>query len=135
GQPFSSTQVRNNLSRVGLKGFAQRKKANLLPRHIAQRKSMYERYEEWTDDATFLRGVFINSDESKIVLGVSDGRRYVRRRHGHDALAPRSIQRTEAHGRKGIKVNVWGAMHPMGVSKLIRIDGMLNAELYVKILE
>ncbi|KAJ7021942.1 hypothetical protein C8F04DRAFT_931987, partial [Mycena alexandri] len=117
------------LSRIELKGFAQRKKPNLTQRHIAQRKKMYEQYETWTNDDTFLRGVFINSDESKLVLGVSDGWRYVRRRRGHDALAPRSVQVTEAHGRMNIKVNVWGALHPMGVSKLIRIDGILDAEL------
>ncbi|KAK7059565.1 hypothetical protein R3P38DRAFT_3168018 [Favolaschia claudopus] len=72
-----------------------------------------------------MRGVLINSDESKFVLGslskVSDSRRYVRRRHGEGALAPRSIQPMEAHGRKGVKVNVWGAIHP---TKLIRIDGV-----------
>ncbi|KAF7328729.1 DDE-3 domain-containing protein [Mycena venus] len=127
--------VRDNLSAFGLEGFAQRKKANLLPRHVAQRQSMYERYKDWTSEENFLRGVLINSDESKIVLGVSDGRRYVRRRRGRDTFAPRSIQPTEAHGRKKIKVNVWGAIHPKGVSKLIRIDGMLDAELYIKILE
>jgi hypothetical protein len=96
---------------------------------------MYERHQDWTNDATFLRGAVIISDECKIVLGVSDGRRYVRRRRGHDAFAPRSVQRTEAHGRRGVKVNVWGAIHPKGVSKLIRIHGTLDTPLYVDILK
>ncbi|KAK6971802.1 hypothetical protein R3P38DRAFT_2758737 [Favolaschia claudopus] len=119
--------VRNSLARFGLLGFVQRKKPNLLPRQIARRGGVCG-CKDWTLGDTFARGVLINSDESKIELAVSDGRRYVRRRRGQDALAPRSVQGMEAHGRKGVRVNVWGAIHPLGVSKLIRIDGTLNAE-------
>jgi hypothetical protein len=96
---------------------------------------MYERYESWTTEEIFLKGVLINSDESKVILAASDGRRYCCRRRGQNVLAPQNVQIREPHGRKGIKVNIWGAIHLEGVSELVRIEGNLNAVQYMKILE
>ncbi|KAJ7208284.1 hypothetical protein GGX14DRAFT_390442 [Mycena pura] len=93
---------------------------DLQQRHLEQRKAMYYRNEAWTDDAVFRTGVFINSDESKVNLAASDGRRWVRRRRGHHVFAERSVQRHLAHGRAKVKVNIWGAIGPNGVSKLVR---------------
>ncbi|KAJ7021399.1 hypothetical protein C8F04DRAFT_1195526 [Mycena alexandri] len=98
-------------------GLCTAKKPNLTQRHIAQRKQMYEQYETWTNGDIFLRGM-----GSGMFDATAD-------------TMPWRLTAMEAHGCKNIKVNVWGALHPMGVSKLIRIDGILDAELYVQILE
>jgi transposase len=45
-----------------------------------------------------------------------------------------TVQPREAHGVRGIKINVWGAIHPKGVSKLVQVDGNLTAVQYVDIL-
>jgi hypothetical protein len=46
-----------------------------------------------------------------------------------------NVQLEEAHGRKNIKVNIWGAIHPKGVSELVRVIGNLTAEQYIEILD
>jgi hypothetical protein len=45
-----------------------------------------------------------------------------------------TVQPREAHGVRGIKINVWGAIHPKGVSELVQVDGNLTAVQYVDIL-
>src|ERR1700761_9065407 len=69
------------------------------------------------------------------MMGHSDGRRFTRRRRGQRLLTPHNTQVVERHGRKGIKINVWGAIHSKGVGKLIRVEGNLTAVQYVDILE
>ncbi|KAJ7190203.1 hypothetical protein GGX14DRAFT_408169 [Mycena pura] len=122
-------------TRAQLRGFVRHKKPDLQLRHLEQRKAMYYRNEVWTDDAVFRTGVFINSDESKVNLAASDRRRWARRRRGHHVLVEQRVQRHLAHGRAKVKVNIWGAIGPNGVSKLVRIKGNLTAVQYVQILE
>jgi transposase len=76
----------------------------------------------------------INSDESKIELKTGTGRHWCRRRCGERVLAVETVQPREAHGVRGIKINVWGAIHPNGVSELVRVEGNLTAVQYVDIL-
>ncbi|KAK6980867.1 hypothetical protein R3P38DRAFT_3353987 [Favolaschia claudopus] len=85
--------VRNSLARAGYPGFVQKKKPNLLPHHIEQRKAMWNQYQAWQDPAVFSRGIMIFSDEKKFILHGSDGRKYCRRPRGRDALVDRTVQR------------------------------------------
>jgi hypothetical protein len=86
-------------------------------------------------EEVFLKGVLINSDESKVILASSEGQCYCRRRKGQDVLAAWNVRIKEPHGRKNLKVNIWGAIHPNGVSELIRVVGNLTADQYIKILD
>jgi hypothetical protein len=95
---------------------------------------MYNKYAHLTDQAVFDAGVMINSDETKIMLSTSDGKRWCRRRRGQNILNPKLVQQEERHGRFGTSLCVWGAIHPEGVSDLIRIDGNLDRFQYVEIL-
>jgi hypothetical protein len=80
------------MSTAGLKGFAQRTKPALMDRHIQQCHEMYERHESWTVEDVFLKGVLINSNESKVILAISEGRCYFRRRKGQDVMAARNVR-------------------------------------------
>ncbi|KAF7370109.1 DDE-3 domain-containing protein [Mycena sanguinolenta] len=127
--------IRHVLSSVGLHGYVQRVKPNLQPRHVQQREQMYNKFAAWTDPRVFAQGVMINSDESKIELKTGTGRRWCHRRHGENVLAVETVQPREAHGLRGIKINVWGAIHPNGVSELVQVEGNLTAVQYVDILD
>nr|CCA24980.1 PREDICTED: similar to predicted protein putative [Albugo laibachii Nc14] len=72
------------------------------------------------------------SDESKLNRFGSDGRLWCWKSKG-EGLSDRFIQPTVKHG--GGSVMVWGFMTAHGVGYLSRIDGILDAELYCKILE
>ncbi|KAF7337083.1 DDE-3 domain-containing protein [Mycena venus] len=111
--------VRHVLINAGLPGHAQRQKLPLLARHIEGRETMFKKFEAWTNQRVFEDGVWLNSDETKIMLGSSDGRRWCQ----------------ERHGRFNLKINVWGVIHPNGVGELIRVEGNLTAVQYVDILE
>jgi hypothetical protein len=96
---------------------------------------MFRKFEAWTNQRVFEDGVWLDSDETKIMLGSSDGHRWCRRRHGDNAVAPHRVQQEERHGRFNLKINVWGVIHPNGVGKLIQVEGNLTAVQYVNILE
>ncbi|KAF7372494.1 DDE-3 domain-containing protein [Mycena venus] len=119
--------VRHVLTNAGLPGHAQRQKLPLLARHIEGRETMFKKFEAWTNQRVFEDGVWLNSDETKIMLGSSDRRRWCRRRRGDNAVAPHRVQQEERHGRFNLKINVWGVIHPNGVGELIRVEGNLTA--------
>jgi len=130
----ASFQVRDSLTRAGLPGHVQREKPALKPRHLSQREEMYKKFEDWTVPEVFALGVLINSDETKIELKSGNGRHWCRRARGERQLTVATVQQREPHGIDGIKINVWGAIHPAGVSDLIRVEGNLTAVQYVDIL-
>ncbi|KAJ7197303.1 hypothetical protein GGX14DRAFT_402837 [Mycena pura] len=79
--------------RAQLEGFVRKKKPDLQPRHLEQRKAFIKRHADWKNDTTFRSGALINSDKSKVNLAASDGRCWVRRRHAHSAGdAKREVQ-------------------------------------------
>jgi hypothetical protein len=95
---------------------------------------MYKKFEDWTVPEVFQEGVLINSDETKIELKTGNGRHWCRRARGERALTVQTVQPREPHGLKGIKINLWSAIHPTGVSDLVLIEGNLTAVQYVEIL-
>ncbi|CAL1275511.1 unnamed protein product [Larinioides sclopetarius] len=68
------------------------------------------------------------SDESKISLFGSDGRKYVRRRVG-EALHPDCI---EATTKNLTNVMIWACMSADCVGQIQVIDGILNAKKYIE---
>ena len=72
------------------------------------------------------------SDESRFCLHRSDGRVYVRQMVGEE-LKEDCVQSTVKHGGGGIMV--WGCINARGVGILSKVDGRLNGEAYIEILE
>lgn len=74
----------------------------------------------------------VYSDESKFNLYGPDGNRWCWREPGKE-FEPRYVAMQEKHG--GGHVMVWGCMTQFGFGRLVRIEGKVNAEKYVSILE
>ena len=74
----------------------------------------------------------IFSDESRFLLHRIDGRVYVRRMAGEEFMED-CVQPTVKHGGGGIMV--WGCINAKGVGFLTKVDGRLNEEGYINILE
>ena len=73
----------------------------------------------------------IVSDESRFSLYHSDGRVRVRRRQG-ERLIDACVQPND--GSRGPSVMVWGAIHHVGRSELVVVDGAMNRHRYIQIL-
>ena len=87
-----------------------------------------QKYARWTID-DWKRVVF--SDESWFQLFENGRRQFVRRRSG-EAFLPLCVLQTVKHPEK---VMVFGAISPSSKSKLVFIDGKVNAEKYQQILK
>ena len=72
------------------------------------------------------------SDETKINRFGSDGRQWVWKQAG-EGLTQREVQGTVKHG--GGNMMVWGCIGWNGVGQLAEIEGKMNADQYVSILE
>ena len=72
------------------------------------------------------------SDETKILIWGSDGLQWVWKKHG-EALNDRLITPTVKHG--GGRIMVWGCMGWNGVGVLTEVEGNMNAQQYVDILD
>jgi hypothetical protein len=121
--------VRKALQDIGLNGRVRCAKPQLSHTHIRKRF-------EWAADMLELtaddwRDV-VYSDESKFNLFGSDGKQYCRRRP-HEELEPRNVKKTVKHG--GGSVMVWGCLTEHGPGRLHRVDGIMDAKQYCRILE
>lgn len=71
-------------------------------------------------------------DESKFNIFGSDGRRFVWRKP-NDELNVKNLKATVKHGGGGVMV--WGCMSAKGVGNLVFIDGIMDQNVYLKILK
>ena len=127
--PISSQTVCNVLKSASLKAVVKKKKPFLSVKHRKQRLAFALKYQNWTvEDWTRV----IWSDETKINRIGSDGRKYVWKVAG-DPLQDREVQGTVKFG--GGSLMVWGCMGWNGVGILAEVEGKMNAEQYVSILE
>jgi transposase len=128
-QPVTTQTIRNTLHRAGANVTKQKKKPKLTP---AQKKACLAfayKYKEWTVE-DWKRVIW--SDETKINLYGSDGQQYVwgRRR---ESLGERGVQKTVKFG--GGNIMVWGCMGWNGVGNLVEVEGRMNGQQYVDILD
>ena len=72
------------------------------------------------------------SDETKINRIVSDGRQWVWKKTG-EGFIEREVQSTVKFG--GGNIMVWGCLGWEGVGRLVEVEGKMNTEQYVDILE
>jgi transposase len=124
---ISAQTVRRRLKDNGLYGRALVKKPTLLPRHIKARLEFTKTYQNWTNDDW---SKVLWSDESKICLHGSDGRRWTWKRPG-EKLKPRHVKQTIKFDKS---VMVWGCFSSAGVGDIYIIDDTLTSAKYVRIL-
>jgi transposase len=127
--PISAQTICNVLKAASLKAVVKKKKPLLSIKHRQRRLNFALKYKNWTvEDWTRV----ICSDETRINGIGSDGRMYVWKKRG-GPLQDKEIQGTVKFG--GGSLMVWGCMGWNGVGILAEVEGRMNAEQYVFILE
>lgn len=129
GKTVCAETVRKVIRSAGYNGRVPRKKPFLSERNILKRSDYAKKYVNKPID--FWKNV-IFSDESKFNLFSSDGRRTVWRKP-NSALEIKNIIPTIKHG--GGSVLVWGCMSYSGVGNLHFIEDIMDAKMYLKILQ
>jgi transposase len=127
--PVSSETVRRILRKNSFKAVVKKKKPLLSARHRKARLAFAQKYREWTLE-DWKRVIW--SDETKINRYGSDGREWVWKQKGV-GLIEREVQGTVKYG--GGNIMVWGCMGWNGVGQLAEIEGKMDADQYVSILE
>ena len=125
----SSETVRRTLRKQGMKATTKIKKAKLEPHHAKARLQWAEVHQYWTIE-DWKRVIW--SDETKINRIESDGRKWVWKKQG-EGLSSRLVKGTLKFG--GGNIMMWGCFGWDGVGYATKIDGRMDAELYVSILE
>jgi transposase len=112
-----------------MKAVVKRKRPLLSKRHRRERLDFAIMHKDWTVE-DWKRVVW--SDETKINRLGSDGRKWVWKKAG-EGLSDRLVQGTVKFG--GGSLMVWGCMLWEGVGYACKIDGRMDGDLFVKILD
>ena len=121
--------MRNTLKEASLKAVVKKKKPLLSVSHRKKRLVFALKYQHWTME-DWKRVLW--SDETKINRIGSDGREYVWKRKG-ERLTSREIQGIVMFEEGSLMV--WGCIWWNGVGVLSEIEGRMDAEQHVAILE
>ena len=127
-KPVSVKTIARRLKAAGLDGRVAVRKPLLRKQNIVKRLAWAKAHKNWSLEK-WKKCLF--SDESKYELFGSHRRQYVRRRQGERYL-PECIVPTVKHG--GGSVIVWGCFGNNKVGDLIKIEGIMDAKYYHKIL-
>lgn len=127
-RPLSSKTVRRALRKTGLKAVVKKKRPYLSKRHRKERMDFALAHLHWTVE-DWKRVVY--TDETKVNRLGSDGRKWVWKMPG-EALSDRLVEGTVKFG--GGNLMFWGCMFWEGVGYGSKIDGRMDADLYVSIL-
>lgn len=127
-QPVSTKTVRRALRGAGMKAVVKRKRPKLTAVHRRKRLEWAEAHVNWTLE-DWKRVIW--TDESKINRFGSDGRVWVWKKAG-EGLNDRLVEGTVKFG--GGNVMIWGCMLWDGVGFATKIEGKMDADLYVQIL-
>ena len=128
-QPLSSETTRRHLKKAGMKAVVKKKEPLLTARHKRERMDFGLAHKDWTVK-DWKRVVW--SDETKINRLGSDGRKWAWKKAG-EGLCDRLVQGTVKFW--GGSVMVWGCMMWEGPGYACKIDGRMDGDLYVSILE
>ena len=107
----------------------KRKMPLLSKRHRRERLDFALAHKDWTVDDW---KTVVWSDETKINRLGSDGRKWVWKK-AREGLSDRLVQGTQKFG--GGSLMMWGCMLWDGVEYACKIDGKMDGDLYIKILE
>ena len=119
--------VRNRLYEVDLHGKSLVEKPLLTKKHIKARLEFCKTYQNWTKN-DWERVLF--SDESKINLHGSDGRRYTWKKRGQP-LQPKDVKQKIKHDKY---VMVWGCFGSSGVGDIVVLEDTMTSAKYVRIM-
>jgi transposase len=127
--PVSSCTVCRQVRKAGLVPFTKPKKPAMSKAHMDACLAFAKAHQDWTvaDWKCVLW-----SDETKVNRLGSDGQRWGYKRAGQ-TLQPHHTIPTSKHG--GGSIMVWACMGWDGPGYMCKIDGTLNKELYIEILE
>jgi transposase len=128
-EPVSSSTVRRLLRKHSFKAVVKKKKPLLSAGHRKKRLAFAQKYQNWTVE-DWKRVLW--SDETKINRLGSDGRQWVWKQKG-DGLIQREVQETVKFG--GGNIMVWGCMGWNGVGQLAEVEGRMDTDQFVAILE
>lgn len=133
GLKISSRTIRRRLQDNNLHGRAARKVPLLSSKNIKQRLKFAKDHLDWNGELGIKKWRNILwSDETKINLMGSDGRRYVRRPPNQE-LIPKYTIKTVKHGGGNIKL--WGAFSWYGVGPIYWIKEIMDQNEYAHILQ
>jgi transposase len=129
GVTVSKQTISRTLHQSGLKGCRPRKTPLLKARHVKARLDFAKGHLD--KEKSFWEHV-LWSDETKIELfGHNDVQRVWRKKG--EAFVPKNTVPTVKHG--GGSIMLWGCFAANGTGELVRIDGIMDKEKYVSILE
>jgi len=128
-KPLSPQTVCRSLKAAGMRAVAKKKKPFLTKKHRKARMDFALAHQHWTVE-DWKRVVW--SDETKINRLGSDGRKWVWKKPG-EGLNDRLVEGTQKFG--GGSLMLWGCMLWDGVGYACKIDGRMDGDLYIKILE
>jgi transposase len=129
GESISARTIGRALKKAGMKAVVKRKRPRLTKRHRRERLDFALAHKDWTVE-DWKRVVW--SDETKINRLGSDGRKWVWKKAG-EGLSDRLVEGTVKFG--GGNLMLWGCMLWEGPGFATKIDGRMDAELYVSILD
>ena len=129
GESISVKTVHRALKKAGMRAVVKRKRPLLTKRHRRLRMDFALAHKDWTVE-DWKRVVW--SDETKINRLGSDGRKWVWKREG-EGLTDRLVEGTVKFG--GGNLMLWGCMLWEGPGFATKIDGRMDADLYVSILD
>ncbi|KAJ1302390.1 hypothetical protein OPQ81_002708 [Rhizoctonia solani] len=125
----SGHTVHWQVRKEGIVPFVKPSKPALTSDHIKARLAFAKAHQFWTvEDWKHVQW----SDETKINRFGSDGLHYAYKRVGQEPQ-PHQINQTHKHG--GGHIMVWACIGWHGPGYMCKIDGNLNKELYVEILD
>jgi hypothetical protein len=127
--PVTTQTVRNVLKKHSYKAVVKKKKPLLSAVHKRRRLAFALKHQNWTVEDW---KKVIWSDESKINRIGSDGRQWIWKGVG-EGLIEREVEGTVKFG--GGNIMVWGCMGWNGVGQLVEVEGRMNADQYVDILD
>jgi hypothetical protein len=122
--------VQQALCQIGLEGHIQRKKLMLNRQTVKKQQTWAETVRHWTMKQWKLVWYL---DEAPMMLVPSPGGLHYCRRCTGKAFVPQNVQGTKKYG--GGKIMVWGCVSWEGVGWICWIEGKMNAEMYVGILQ
>ena len=117
------------MKEVGMKAVVKKKRPLLTKKQRRERLDFALSHKDWTIDDW--KRVFW-SDETKINCLGSDGRQWVWKKNG-EGLSDRLVKGTKKFG--GGSLMMWGCMTWEGVGYACKIDGKMDGDLYVQILD
>jgi len=129
GTKISRQTLQRTLHKGGLHGRRPRKTPLLHPRHRKARLAFAKAHLD--KDPSFWSSV-LWSDETKMELFGHRDVAFVWRKKG-EAYNPKNTVPTVKHG--GGSIMLWGCFSASGPGNLVKVDGIMKKEQYIKILE